>query len=233
MRPIGFSHGVAHKVTDVSKPETIEAMHRIAPGLIEVNFHRVEQFEGILPITDSAKAFAHRILHMPCYFDYGLNGSTVEVLEKSASLYKEVGAELALVHPDLVSDWRVFDGSPMTLAVENMDNRKKAYRSVDEMKRFFADHDAWKMVLDLNHCFANDPTMGLAQDFIDALKPRIAEIHLSGFAGFHEPLFRTKQLEILDFCRQLPDTPIVIESVMESMDDLAREYAYVVENLGE
>ncbi len=233
MRPIGFSHGVAYKVTDVSKPETIEALHRIAPNLVEVNAHRIEQFDGIMSIVEAVKSFVHRTLHMPCYFNYGQNSLTVPILKKSAALYKEISAELALVHPDLVSDWGVFEGSQMVLAVENMDCRKQSYRNIEDMKKFFDGHDKWKMVLDLNHCFANDPTMQLAQGFIDAFKPRIGEIHLSGFAGFHEPLFRTKQLNILDYCKQLPGVPIVIESVMESMDDLAREYDYVVKNLGE
>ena len=232
MRTIGFSHGVMYKSANPSSVETVEAFLKVAPDIIEINVHQPERLDEMGPVIESFKKFSRRSLHLSCGMDYGRNELAKMVMAKSEDLYAKTGCALALVHPDLVSDWSIFDGSQMKLAVENMDNRKQAFKGIEDFQKFFAEHDDWKLVLDLNHCFTNDPTLKLAQDFIDSFKPRITEIHLSGFAGFHEPLFQTKQLDILNYCKQLPDADIVIESVIDNPDDLAREYEYIIENLG-
>ena len=72
--------------------------------------------------------------------------------------------------------------------------------------------------------------MKLATDLIAAFSDRIAQVHLSGFAVLHDPLFITRQMEIIKYCRQLK-APIVIESLMPRVEDLKNEYDYIVENL--
>ncbi|MEK9130070.1 MAG: hypothetical protein AAB526_01575, partial [Patescibacteria group bacterium] len=68
---------------------------------------------------------------------------------------------------------------------------------------------------------------------IKEFKDIIKEIHLSGYEIFHDPLYRTKQAEIIKYCKKL-DVPIIIESTFEKSDDaevVAKEYNYILENL--
>jgi hypothetical protein len=82
------------------------------------------------------------------------------------------------------------------------------------------------MVLDLNHCFTNDPSMRLAAEMYAAFGKRISMVHISGFEKLHEPLSRTKQLEILT---AIPDKnlPIIIESGCDNIEEAKKEYEYI------
>ena len=66
--------------------------------------------------------------------------------------------------------------------------------------------------------------------FIFNFQNRIAEIHLSGFEFCHEPLFKTKQIDIIDCCQQI-DVPIIIESILDKESDLEKEYSFVMKYL--
>jgi len=218
-----------YKTTDVASPEYLGHVLSVAPDCLEV-FVQPGRMELSAEAVTTVGKFSRRSVHSPTHVRYGKTAESKNILEAVEKLYADIGAELVVIHPDLIDDVSVFDGSPMRLAVENMDNRKAAFRDVDSMRAFFDEHKDWGMVLDLNHCFTNDPTMKLAERFIEALGHKIAQIHLSGYAGFHEPLVETKQLEILNYCRGL-NAPIVIESVMPRLEDLQNEYDYIVANL--
>jgi len=231
MQKIGFSNGALYKATDVTKPQAIRDIYSVAPDCIEIYAHNEP---GRMDISEEycfeVKKFARRSVHTLTNIKYKRNGETAAILQKINKMYSDIGAELAVIHGETVDDWSVFDDSPMQLAIENGDNRKDVFKDVDSLRNFLIKHENWKMVLDLNHCFANDPTMKLADDIIKNLGHKIAQIHLSGFAGFHEPLFQTRQLEILRRCRGL-DVPIVIESVLSGVEDLKTEYDYIMNNL--
>ena len=112
-----------------------------------------------------------------------------------------------------------------------MDDRKEGYKDVNELKEFFVNHPKWNFVLDLGHCNANDKTMALAEDLIKELGHKVKEIHLSGYEVFHEPLYRTKQVEIIKYCKNL-DAPIIIESTFEEVDGIfgvEKEFNYILE----
>jgi hypothetical protein len=233
-RPVGFCHGVTYKFLDKNSSENINLFKNCGSTAIEINCHfakEVEQMNGLAPLV---AGFAYRSIHLPCDIRYKDDEATNAVLLKIEKLYRETGAKLAVVHPDLVDDFSVFDEYPsITWAIENMDDRKASYRSVAEVKNFLDDHPNWGLVLDVGHCNANDKSMKLADDFIAALKPRIKEIHLSGYEHFHDPLHRTRQTEIIDRCRKL-NVPIIIESVFEATDGaagIAKELNYILENL--
>jgi len=227
MQKIGFSNGALYKATDVTRPDAIRAIFSVAPDCIEIYAH---DEPGRIDLADDycheVRRFARRSVHTPTNVRYGINDATAINLKKINKIYFDIGAELAVVHGETVDDWSVFDDSPMQLAIENGDNRKDVFKDVDSLRNFLIDHKNWKMVLDLNHCFANDPTMKLADDFIKNLGDKIAQIHLSGFAGFHEPLFQTRQSEIVQRCHRL-NVPIIIESVLPNIESLKIEFDYI------
>jgi len=234
IRKIGFCHGATFKIHDPFIAENINLFKKCGCNAIEVNCHTIDEVDklnSLLPLID---AFEYVSLHMPVRLKYRNDRDTFDLLKKLSSYYQKIGAKLAVVHPDLVEDWDVFDSFPtVNWAIENMDDRKARYKSVDDLKKFFVDHPSWSFVLDVGHCNANDKTMILADDLIKALRGKIKEIHLSGYEVFHDPLHRTKQIEIIERCKNL-DVPIIIESTFEKSDGVEgveKEFSYIMKNL--
>jgi len=233
MRNIGFCHSVLFKIYNVYTEKNIKLFLNCGCNAIEINCHHVKEIELINDILPFIKDFNYISLHAPCDVRYDDNGETHTLLKKLETFYALANAQLIVVHPDLVDDWRVFNNSPMNWAIENMDNRKEHYKNVSDLKNFFLTNPSWNLVLDVGHCNDNDKTMILAGDLIAEFKDRIKEIHLSGYEVFHDPLYRTKQTDIIDYCHNL-DVPIIIESTFTIEDGLTgveKEFNYITKNL--
>ncbi|MFA4818207.1 MAG: hypothetical protein WC608_05845 [Parcubacteria group bacterium] len=226
MKKIGFSHGVLYKLIDIYSAAALDIYKTYSKDVLEFCLIKKQEIHKTKEIIPFAKDIARKSIHMPADVVYRNDTETIKLLDEIASYYKNLNAELILVHPDLVEDWTVFDAYPLNWAIENMDNLKSAYKSVEEIEDFFTKRNNWKFVLDLNHCYTNDKTMKLADDFIARLGSRLVEVHLSGYAGYHEPLFQTKQDIILEYCKKL-EVPIVIESAFDDINDIGKEFEYI------
>lgn len=234
MRKIGFCHGATYKLLKPYSEKNINLFKNCGCNAIEINCHSVDEAVKLNSLLRLVESFDYRSIHLPCDLRYKDDGVTNNVLKKIEDFYNKIKASLAVVHPDLVDDWSVFNKySSINWAVENMDDRKTSHKNVVDMKKFFDENKKWSFVLDVGHCNANDKTMKLAEDMIAELKPKIKEIHLSGYEVFHDPLHRTKQTEIIKYCKDL-DVPIIIESTFEKSDGEAgvlKEFNYILENL--
>jgi len=171
--------------------------------------------------------FEHVSIHAPCKGAiFTNNKKTKQVLRLLEAESKRLGINLVVFHPDSIDDWEVFEIFDMPIAIENLDNRKKTFKNIEDMKKAFKLLPNCKFVLDVNHCKTNDSSMKLAQDFIDNFKDRLAEIHVSGFQDYHYPIYKTKQIEILD---AIPDSniPMIIESCCNSLKEAKKEIVYI------
>lgn len=217
---------------DVDSKENIDLL-ACGSTALEVNCHHVRNVETMERLAPYLQNFDYVSLHTPCDTRYKNDDETRLMLKKIETYCLKYNIQLAVVHPDLVDDWSVFDEFKLNWAAENMDNRKASFRTVESMKTFLDAHPNWGMVLDVGHCNVNDKTMGLAYEFIAELKDRIKEIHLSGYEVFHDPLHRTKQAEIIESCKKL-DVPIIIESTFEETDGvegIKKEFDYILDVL--
>jgi len=233
MRQIGFSHGDLFKIHDVYTKKNIELLKACGSNAIEINCHHARETKLLDSILPFIKNFDYVSLHVPCDIRYGNNPETRTLLSKLENFYIKTSACLAVIHPDLVDDWDVFGDYNINWAIENMDTRKKEFKNVSSLKGFFTSYPSWSLVLDVGHCNDNDKSMLLAKNIILEFKGRIKEIHLSGYEVFHDPLYRTKQIEIIDCCKLL-DVPIIIESAFEVIDGtegIKKEMDYIIENL--
>ena len=234
MKQIGFSHGVMHKIYDVYSKESIDLLKNCGCNAIEINCHLIADADRLNKILPFIQNFDRVSLHLPCDIKYKNNKQTNDLLKIIYDFYIKADAKLAVVHPDLVEDWSVFDKyTSMNWAIENMDDRKGSFKGADDLREFFKKRQNWKLVLDLGHCKTNDKTMALARDLIKEFEDRIAEIHLSGYKNFHEPLFKTEQVEIIECCNSL-NSPIIIESTFERSDDadvIVKEFKYILERI--
>jgi hypothetical protein len=229
-RHIGFSHGVLHRILEIYSKEALELYQKCSSEVLEVCINKMEDLPKLGTIIPFAQGFTRKSIHLPVHFTYRSDEKTKQLLDEIASFSRQIQAELLLVHPDLVEDWSVFDLYNENWAIENMDNRKECYKTPEELQTFFEQRPHWKFVLDVNHCFSNDETMKIAKQFLASCGDHLAEIHLSGYTEYHEPLFQTQQESILNVCKPL-NVPIVIESTFDQVDDLKREYDYISSRL--
>jgi len=226
---LGFSSGCLYKTHDGMAAETFEAFRSIRCNAIEIMCHGVADAPKLAEISpEDLRGFEHVSLHAPIFKDASA-AKLEEMLRHIEAAHKRLGFAYVVVHPDLTTDWKIFSRFDLPFAIENMDNRKESCRNVADMKKVFEQINA-KMILDVNHCFSNDPTMKLAGEFVEAFRDRIVGIHLSGFETFHDPLYKTQQREIMDAVFN-KNIPIIIESGCDTVDDAKKEYEYIKNNL--
>jgi len=217
---LGFSTGCLYKTHESVSKETFAVFRTLGCNAIEINCLEDKDLEKLISEIKprDLEGFSYISLHAPMITNIG----TLERLQKAQDIFH---FNLIVIHPDEVESWNIFSKFTFPAAIENMDWKKEIGKYTESRQDIFSKFDA-PLVLDLNHCKTNDPSMMLAQEMKEAFKGRIAEIHLSGFEHLHEPLFKTKQLEIL---AAIPDKnlPIILEGVCETVEDLKKEYEYV------
>lgn len=226
---IGFNTG---RTDIIPFMEKIKVFLELGCNAIEFSMMSFEQEEKLneywdqIPWDRFSYCSVHALTHELIYKN---DDKTKDFLTRLQDKHNKYDFDLVVIHPNLVEDWDVFSNYNLPFAFENMDHNQNFARDVKDMKEVFSNVDA-KMVMDVNHCFTNDPTMQLANDFYVAFGQRIQEIHLSGYEKFHEPLYLTKQPQIIN---AIPDKniPIIIESTQKSLDDIVNEYKYVLEVL--
>lgn len=225
---LGFSTGCLHKTHDRLSPATFDVFRNMGANAIELMVQDLDAAERLLALVpEDLLYFEYISIHCPSFDVFSAEDiakfrSVLEVFEKVG---KKIKIDAVVVHPDTIRNWEIFADYDLPIKLENMDWKKEVGKYVESMQVIFEKFDA-PMVLDLNHCYTNDPTMHLAKEMLETFGGRIEEIHLSGFEQFHEPLFKTKQLEIL---KAIPDKrlPIIIESECDTLEDAQKEFEYV------
>ncbi len=170
-------------------------------------------------------------LHSPD-LAYGKDEESRRVLSKMAELHKKYNVNNFVFHTDKVVDWDVFlEYNELPIWVENMDDRKDFGKSISDVKSILDKYN-FNLTLDLQHCFVNDESMKLAQDFQEMYWNRIVEYHISWYDEklLHHPLFKTKQ-DIIIKNLIYKDIPIIIESVFDEIWENEEELAYIKNRL--
>jgi hypothetical protein len=122
-----------------------------------------------------------------------------------------LGPEVATIvlHPDELHAPAAFGELGPTLALENMDARKRTGRTADELTEAFAALPAAGLCLDVAHAASVDPTMAVAHELLDVHGHRLRHVHISSLDehGHHLPLSAADQRRfaaVLDRCRDVP-----------------------------
>ncbi|MBI2063607.1 MAG: hypothetical protein HYT65_01275 [Candidatus Yanofskybacteria bacterium] len=229
---LGFSTGCLYR-SGLSEVGRLNFLRDIGCRTVELGFVKFKDFIGVefwkLRASD-LRGFDYVSLHAPVS-NYGFNGDTVEIFQQINWLNSWRPLDLVVFHPDTVEDFSIFRKAEFKFAFENMDKRKKTFKSVKDMAELAGQFEDFKMVLDVNHALTNDPTLALTAEFYKELGDKIAQIHLSGYAGYHEPLFQTQQAEIIKSIRN-PNVPIIVEGVLKP-EEVTMERDYILKVLGE
>ena len=217
---LGFSTGCLYKTHERVSKETFDVFRKIGCNAIEVTCKDKEAIKKLIKEISPSDllGFSYVSLHAPNVCDI----ETLNLLQEAQKIFN---FETIVLHPEEVENWDIFRKFNLPFTIENMDWRKEIGKSVESMEDIFSKLDV-HMVLDINHCFTVDRSMQLAQNMFEKFHARISELHLSGFENFHEPLFRTKQMEIIN---AIPgkNIPIIIESGCETVEDVKAEFAFI------
>lgn len=229
---LGFSTCSLYQTHDPLSAETFDVFRKIGANAIEIMVHSMDDAPRLLNLEQKDLAgFRWVSVHAPSFDRFDTNSvikfrQTLEILEQFC---QKIKVNSIVFHPDQIGEWAIFENYTFPVLIENMDWRKEVGKYTDSMKEIFEKADA-PMVFDLNHCYTNDPTMHLAEEMVENFRDRIFEIHLSGFEKFHEPLFQTQQIEILNAIYN-KEMPIIIESVCNTVEDAKQEFEYVKKHL--
>ncbi len=223
---LGFSTGTLYRTH--SQKEALKVIGDLGCACVELGFIRLNDMNEFDKITaEDLKGFDYVSFHTP-KFEYDNGRESAAILNKIKNFDDNVRKlDLAVFHPDNLKEFSSLDSIGLPIGIENMDSRKISYKNAADFKIILAEHPNFNLVFDVNHIYTNDPSMKLAAEFYREFGSRIAEIHLSGFAGLHEPIFETKQAEILKSI-QNPDVPIIIESLLNS-GNIKKEKEYIEE----
>lgn len=192
--------------------------------------------DAIIELNDISRnllnQFKFKSLHAPGLgFEYKNNKQTRAVLDQLKKFHQIYNFDSISFHPDLIRHQDVFNDykdTPITL--ENMDCRKDTGRTVEQMKKFFEDNN-FKFLLDIQHCYVNDNSLDLVNDMYNNFKDRLIEYHISGTKDKkHNLLYKQNQNKIIEAVFNI-DIPIIIESPVESIDQLEFELKYILANI--
>jgi hypothetical protein len=227
---LGFS--TADFRNNIKTKEAIFLIKKIGCNAIELGFvYKEDFFSNQLEEIEKTdlEGFEYISFHAP-KFNYENNEETKNIFKIISKFNKKIGClDLVVFHPDNVKDFSIFDNLDFNIGFENMDCRKKSCKSVSDIEGTLSKNNKFKFVLDINHAYQNDQSLQIVKDFYKKFGKKIAEIHLSGFKGFHDPLFKTKQLEIINAI-QNSSVPIIIESEL-TPENVSKEYNYILKNI--
>jgi hypothetical protein len=114
-----------------------------------------------------------------------------------------------VVHPDSITDPSLYRRLGRRLVIENMDTRKNAGHTADDLAQLFSALPHARLCLDVAHAKDVDPTMQAAEEILRRFVSRLSHVHLSSLDEdqHHIPLTADDEKlfePILSRCRDVP-----------------------------
>ena len=234
MANIGFSTGSLHR-SGVPFDERIRKYHSFGADAIELGFATPDALFSY-QLTDQSRKditkFNTVSIHAPWKeLRYGSDEGTRKVVDKLRYLCDELPITGLVLHPDRIDDFKMLDKSGLPFLLENMDIRKTSATHPEEFREF-AKRYRFEFVLDVQHVYEHDHSMGLASEFIELMGNRLKHMHVSGNSSseIHVPVFQSENREeILKVLKLGLNVPKIFEGiVLENVDDtIKKELSYV------
>jgi hypothetical protein len=202
--PIGISTGVFDSVRG-DWLSLVDAACSVSTFAVELSALSGDELPGLITylLGKPPLPFRYVSVHAPVK-DQGLDEPAL--VEQLAEL--PVWVRSIVAHPDALSDARAFRPLGTRLVLENMDDRKKAGRTADEIEALFDELPDAGFCLDVAHAWSIDPTMVVAHELLDRYRSRLRHVHLSSLSdGHHVPVAPADEslfADVLDRCRDVP-----------------------------
>jgi len=183
-----------------------EEASRVSSFAVELTALSEDELPSMLDFLASAPALPFRYVsvHGP---SKARQMPEVDLVAQLAGVPAFVDA--IVLHPDKIEDAALYASLGERLVIENMDSRKSAGRTGDELEPLFEALPKAGFCFDIAHAWTIDPTMGVGDDLLDRFVSRLRHVHLSSISQElghipltveHEELFRP----LLARCRDVP-----------------------------
>jgi hypothetical protein len=123
-----------------------------------------------------------------------------------------------VVHPDAIGEPSLYRSLGRKLAIENMDVRKAAGQTADELEDLFAELPDAGLCFDVAHAKSVDPTMAEGARILDELGDRLRHVHLSSLDDdcHHVTLTERDELLFAPLLSRCRDVPWILEAPSSS-----------------
>jgi hypothetical protein len=236
---IGFNNGIYHRLhkntLERLSAKRIKELKTSGSNALELSCITEETIDLLLITNPNTfQMFDYLSIHAPVvsHRDDELNN---RIFKKLSTITKKHNIRNIVIHPDQVSEWKIFDKfKNLPFSIENMDNNKKSHKSIKEIEYILNKYPFLNLTLDLQHCYVNDNSMTLAKNFHDTFKNRIVQYHLSGYepVHIHSPLYVTGQ-DIIISSLQFKNVPIIIESTFDKEGEHKQELSHIIKKLSQ
>ena len=230
MRRIGFSTGALAKG---DFREGIRLQQSIAQiDALELSALRESELDPLIDAipTLELERFSYVSFHAPSRL---LKLSEQDLVRRLQTLTKTF--DTIVVHPDIITDFSVWEEIQSSIALENMDQRKSAARTAADMKVYFDALPEARFCFDIGHARQVDPTQKVARDLLHAYSDRLVELHVSEVnrSNAHVPISSQALNDFRQISSLIPrDIPAIIESIV-SPDMIPHEIEIVRESLAD
>lgn len=225
MRPIGFSSG-ALALADFRRGVGMLLGKDIR--VLELSALRENELDPLLDSLDELDLaqFAYVAIHAPSGFSPQREECIVDRLASAALPRKWP----VILHPDAVHNADLWRKLGRFLCIENMDKRKPAGRTAEELNRVFDLFPEATLCFDIGHARQVDATMTEAYLILTSYRDRLQQVHMSevNTRSKHDPLSVASVLAFRDVADLIPpqipvilETPISEDQIMEEIGKAA------------
>lgn len=181
MTNIGFSTGCLYR-SNLDIKDRIKLFLSLGATAMELSFTKpchLNQFKLTSDMIKDIKKFSYISIHAPWKeVEYDSDTITNTIIQKLKSLCEQLPINGIVVHPNTINDFSRLLTSGLPILIENMDKRKKfgtTPKHFKELKKY-----DFGFILDIQHAYEHDPSMGLAKELIDIMDNKLRYIHISG-----------------------------------------------------
>jgi hypothetical protein len=208
--PLGASTGYMEELRN-DWPALVEQALKTSSFAVELAALSESELPGLLDFLADAPPLPFRYVsvHAPTKH---LRMSDAELVAALAQLPPWVDA--VVVHPDVIEDVIAYRRLGALVAVENMDPRKSAGRTADELDALLAALPEAGFCFDVAHAAAVDPLLDAAHELLDRFRGRLRHLHVSSLDDdqHHEPLSDADETAWAGVLRRCRDVPWILEA---------------------
>jgi sugar phosphate isomerase/epimerase len=123
-----------------------------------------------------------------------------------------------VVHPDSIGNAELYRPLGRKLAIENMDSRKPAGQTAEDLDYFFGELPEAGLCFDVAHAKSVDPTMAEGARILDSFGDRLRHVHLSSLDDHchHVPLTEHDESLFASLLSRCRDVPWILEAPTSS-----------------
>lgn len=193
-------------------PGLVSEAARTSSFAVELSALSEHELPGLLEYLQRAPQLPFRFVsvHAP---SKGRTMSDADLAEMLGRLPRWISA--VVMHPDAITaDIGAYRSLGRRLAVENMDARKDAGRTADELEHYFTALPDARLCFDIAHAKAVDASLDEGRAILGRFAGRLSHVHLSSLDGRHKhvPLTSEDQSLFSGLLSRCPDVPWILEA---------------------